>query len=95
MCTFPEPLKMALSLGVVWRDEEMSRVGLKEGKSGLALFMACLRRNPENYSNGEKSKSVYFCHLVLFCSLNLTPRALPDHTTGNTCSVSPVNGIID
>jgi hypothetical protein len=58
MCTFPESLKMALSFGAVRKDEEMRRVDLKERKSGLALFMACLHRNPGNLRDGEKSKSV-------------------------------------
>jgi len=49
---------MALSFGAVGKDEEMVRAGLRRGKNSLALFMACLRHNLENYPNGEKSKSV-------------------------------------
>jgi len=58
MCTFLGSPKMALSLGVVRRDEEMGRADLKRGKSSVALIIACLRHNPENHPNGEKSKCV-------------------------------------
>jgi len=54
MCTFLESHKMALPLGAVGKDEGMRRADLKEGKSGLALFMACLRHNPGNIRDGEK-----------------------------------------
>ena len=54
MCTFPESHKMALSLGAVRKDEEIGKGLAKEGKTGLALFMACLRDNPGNRRDGEK-----------------------------------------
>ena len=54
MCTFLESREMALSLGALGKYEEMGRADLKEVKSGLALFMACLRHNPGNLRDGEK-----------------------------------------
>jgi len=42
----------------------MGRADPKRQRGSLALFMACVRHNPENYSNGEEGKSVYFCYLT-------------------------------
>jgi hypothetical protein len=53
MCTFLGLSKIALSFGAVGKEGDMRKSRPLAGKSGLALFTACLRRNRENRRNGE------------------------------------------
>ena len=62
VCTFPGSLEMALSIGVVGKDEETGRADLRRGESSLAMFLACLGRNPKESPEWRKMK---MCVLLL------------------------------